>query len=87
LTVGQKIVGRCVFLAAGVALMLVQQSATKSEEQECMHQCHAAGKDYVYAPAGTVGRSIEGGRDWSDPPNNCQCVVRRGALGGPQTAK
>jgi hypothetical protein len=85
LTLGQKIVGLCVFLAAGLALMLVQQSSTKRGEQECKAQCDTAGKDYVYAPAGTMGRSAE--ESSSYPPNNCRCIARRSTPGDPQVAK
>ena len=87
MTLSQKIMGLCVFLAAGVTLMLVQESATTSGAQQCKAQCDAEGKDYVYAPAGTVSRSVEGGRNWNDPPDDCRCVSRRVAPSSRESAK
>jgi hypothetical protein len=85
LTLRQKMVVLCVFLATGLALMLVQQSSTEHGERECKAQCDTAGKDYVYAPAGTMGRSAEEASSY--PPSSCRCTARRSSPGQSQVTK
>jgi hypothetical protein len=85
LTVRQKVVVLCVFLATGLVLMLAQRASTKHGEQECKAQCDAVGKDHVYAPAGTMGRSAEEGSSY--PPTSCRCIARRSTPGHPQVTK
>ena len=63
-----------VFALAGIGLYALVRQSSHQETESCQERCRAAGKVAVVAPTGTAGRSIDGGANWGDPPNFCNCV-------------
>jgi hypothetical protein len=62
-----------VIIGAGILWFVLATSA--ASRSECERQCSAQGKRSVAAPTGTTGgRSVDGTRYSTDPPDQCTCV-------------
>jgi len=63
------------FAGAGFLLLKVMTQSSERELAACEERCRSEGKLAVLAPTGTAGRSIDGGRNWNEPPGYCNCVA------------
>jgi hypothetical protein len=62
------------FLVAGAGIFVVVTSTSSERAQACERTCAEKGKAYLASPAGTVGRSIEGGRTSGESDHACTCI-------------
>ena len=66
-----------VFIVFGIAAYFGISYTSENLRKECEEQCDAKGEDYAVNTAGTVGGSIEGGRNRTEPSHQCMCISRR----------
>ena len=76
MSAGLKLVSILVIIVVGVGIFFLTKGTSEAWQQTCMKQCREKGKDFIVAPAGTVGKSIEGGSNSTEPPYQCTCVQR-----------
>ena len=62
------------FILLGVGLYIAVIGNTIESQVRCEAQCMPQGKVSIVAPSGTVGKSIEGGRDLTEPSYQCSCI-------------
>jgi len=62
------------FIAGGVVTYVVIDRSTRTRAELCVDQCKAAGKQAIYAPAGTAGRHVEGGTPAPGDDHACFCL-------------
>ena len=66
-----------VFIVFGIAAYFGISYTSENLRKECEEQCDAKGEDYAVNTAGTVGSSIEGGRNRTESSHQCMCISRQ----------